>query len=182
MMPVAEAWTLVIPLTGGDFASFAALAIELAAHHGDRYSPAPSALKHDYGDWYQARLARTARGQDIGFVPSHHLSAPSGGYHELERHCRSAQRVPGAYTTGSWTLACHTGTAVAGAVAGLKGRDNGNRFARTAVAATLTAAIVGPMAWSGRSCRAPSRPPSPPRGLRHGLATALGVWRAAGSL
>jgi hypothetical protein len=23
---------------------------------------------HDYGDWYQARLARTARGQDIGFV------------------------------------------------------------------------------------------------------------------
>jgi hypothetical protein len=68
MMPVAEAWTVVIPLTSGDFASLAALAIELAAHHGDRYSPAPSALKNDYGDWYQARLARTARRQDIGFV------------------------------------------------------------------------------------------------------------------
>jgi ribosomal protein S18 acetylase RimI-like enzyme len=68
MMPVAEVWTLVTPLTSRDFASLAALATELAAHHGDRHAPAPSALEHDYGNWYQARLARTARGQDVGFV------------------------------------------------------------------------------------------------------------------
>jgi ribosomal protein S18 acetylase RimI-like enzyme len=68
MMPVAKVWTLVIPLTSRDFASLAALATELAAHHGDQYAPAPSALENDYGSWYQARLARTARGQDIGFV------------------------------------------------------------------------------------------------------------------
>jgi hypothetical protein len=45
-----------------NFASLAALATELAAQHGNRYEPAPSAWERDYGSWYEARLARTASG------------------------------------------------------------------------------------------------------------------------
>jgi hypothetical protein len=56
----SEALTLVSPTTDRDFTSMAALATELAAHHGDQYAPAPSALKRDYGDWYEARLSRAA--------------------------------------------------------------------------------------------------------------------------
>jgi hypothetical protein len=68
MTPVAETPTLVIPLTIRDFASLAALATELAAHHGDQHAPAASALQRDHGNWYEARLARAARGHDVGFV------------------------------------------------------------------------------------------------------------------
>jgi ribosomal protein S18 acetylase RimI-like enzyme len=60
--------TVVTPLTSRDFASLAALATELAEHHGDKHAPTPSALERDHGSWYEARLARTAQGQDIGFV------------------------------------------------------------------------------------------------------------------
>ena len=65
MIPVA---TVVTPLTSRDFASLAALATELAGHHGDKHAPTPSALERDHGSWYEARLARTAQGQDVGFV------------------------------------------------------------------------------------------------------------------
>jgi len=65
---ISEGFTLVTPTTNGDFISMAALAADLAAHHGDQYTPRPSVLKRDYGNWYEARIARTAFGQDIGFV------------------------------------------------------------------------------------------------------------------
>jgi ribosomal protein S18 acetylase RimI-like enzyme len=71
MMPAADAPALVTPLTSADFTSLAALATELAAHHRERHSPSPSALERDYGNWYEALLARTSRGQDLGFVTWH---------------------------------------------------------------------------------------------------------------
>jgi ribosomal protein S18 acetylase RimI-like enzyme len=71
MISAAEAPTLITPIASRDFAALAALATELAAHHGDRYAPAPFALERDYGKWYEARLSRTAEGQDVGFVTWH---------------------------------------------------------------------------------------------------------------
>jgi ribosomal protein S18 acetylase RimI-like enzyme len=68
MTPLVETPTLVRPLTRDDFASLAALATELAAHHGDEHAPAASALERDHGGWYEARLARTTGGHDLGFV------------------------------------------------------------------------------------------------------------------
>jgi ribosomal protein S18 acetylase RimI-like enzyme len=65
MIPVI---TVVTPLSSHDFASLAALASELAEHQGDKHAPTPSALERDHGSWYEARLARTARRQDVGFV------------------------------------------------------------------------------------------------------------------
>jgi ribosomal protein S18 acetylase RimI-like enzyme len=65
---MSEAPTLVIPITSQDFATLAALATELAAHHADNYAPPPFALERDYGKWYEARLARTTEGRDVGFV------------------------------------------------------------------------------------------------------------------
>jgi ribosomal protein S18 acetylase RimI-like enzyme len=65
MIPVT---TVVTALTSRDFASLAPLATGLAEHHGDKHAPTPSALERDHGIWYEARLARTARGQDVGFV------------------------------------------------------------------------------------------------------------------
>ena len=71
MISAAEAPTVIPPITSRDFAALAALATELAAHHGDPYAPAPSALERDYGEWYEARLSRTAEGRDVGFVTWH---------------------------------------------------------------------------------------------------------------
>src|SRR5262249_15819725 len=66
-MLAAEAPTLIIPTSSRDFASLAALAIELAAHHGDKHAQHHliwSAIMENG----MRRGYHTAGGQDVGFV------------------------------------------------------------------------------------------------------------------
>ena len=62
---------IVTPRSVADFASLARLARELAAYHRDDFAPAAEVLARDHGPWFEAVLARTPDGADIGFAGWH---------------------------------------------------------------------------------------------------------------